>query len=485
MERIKSEIPLDFLQKNLLLPIEEEGDVRLGICPESNIEAIEDMRLMLEMDMEPMYLTREQIDSGLRELLFQDIDTDRLTDEEQIELSEEDTQDLLTHTKDAPIIRLVNTLYLKAVHSRATDIHLEPYENDSNVRIRIDGVLHEVMTISKAQYQGVVARIKVMSKLNLAEHRLPQDGRMRVKAGDKALDVRVSIVPTQFGERVVLRILDKSMQILSLEDLGLLNIDYQKVKELITHPYGSILLTGPTGSGKSTSLYAMIQEIKSPHRNIITIEDPIEYQVPGIGQIPVNTKVGITFASGLRSILRQDPDVIMVGEIRDPETAEIATHASLTGHLVLSTLHTNDAPTAISRLVDMGIESYLISSSIIGIIAQRLVRKLCPDCRAQYTPRKEELRGMGISDSSSDSIRFYRATGCHRCLNTGYYGRIAVFETLIIDDDLRSLITRSAEANPIRKLAREKGMRSLLEDGISKVIQGTTTMEEVLRAARL
>lgn len=483
MDRIKEAISLDFLQKNLLLPIEEHGELRMGICSESNVVALEDMRLILCCDFEILDLTREQIDTGLRELLVQDMGTEAKYEDDQIELSSDDTQDLLSHSKDAPIIRLVNTLFLKAVHSRATDIHIEPYENDSLVRLRVDGVLHEIMTVTKTQYAGVAARVKVMSKLNLAEHRLPQDGRMRVKAGDKGLDVRVSILPTQFGERIVLRILDKSMQILSLETLGLARDDYEKVRELISHPYGSILLTGPTGSGKSTSLYAMLQEIKSPHRNIITIEDPVEYQIPGIGQIPVNAKIGITFASGLRSILRQDPDVIMVGEIRDPETADIATHASLTGHLVLSTLHTNDAPTAVSRLVDMGVEGYLISSSVIGIIAQRLVRKLCDQCHEPYKPREEELRGMNLPEGTV--VNFYRARGCQHCLGTGYFGRIAIFEVLVIDDDLRSAITRSAEATIIRKLAREKGMRNLLEDGILKVARGVTSMEEVLRAARM
>lgn len=484
MDKIIDKISIDFLQKHLLLPVEEEGTVKIGVCPESNVEALEDIRLVSGIDIEPVYLTREQIDLGLREIIVKDLGIGEAKDDNELEILAEDTQDLLSHSKDAPIIKLVNTIFLKAVHSRGTDIHLEPYENDCRLRIRTDGVLQEIMTISRTQFTGVVARIKVMSKLNLAEHRLPQDGRMRVKAGDNVLDVRVSILPTQFGERIVLRVLDKSMQVLTLESLGFLRDDYDKIKELISHPYGSILLTGPTGSGKSTSLYAMLQEIISPHRNIITIEDPVEYQIHGIGQIPVNPKIGITFASGLRSILRQDPDVIMVGEIRDPETAEIVTHASLTGHLVLSTLHTNDAPTAVSRLVDMGVESYLISSSVIGIIAQRLVRKLCEHCREAYKPRDEELSGMGLLKSKKDSIRFHQAKGCPQCLNTGYFGRIGVFEVLTVDDDLRSTITRSAEANVIRKVARDKGMRNLMEDGAEKVIRGTTSFEEVLRATR-
>jgi general secretion pathway protein E len=495
MDLIKNQIPLEFLQRNLLLPMMEEGELKLGVCAQSRQEAIEDLRLLLNRDLEPLYLNREQIDTGLRELLVQDLGSGEKKEDDQLEIIEDETQDLLSHSKDAPIIRLVNTLFLKAVQTRGTDIHLEPYELDAKARIRIDGVLHEIMTISKAQYPSVAARVKVMARLNLAEHRLPQDGRMRVKAGDRALDVRVSILPTQFGERAVLRILEQSVQVLTLEALGLLSDDQKKVEELITRPYGSVLLTGPTGSGKSTSLYAMLQKIKSPQRNIITIEDPVEYQIQGIGQIPVNNKIGITFASGLRSILRQDPDVIMVGEIRDPETAEIVTHASLTGHLVLSTLHTNDAPTAVSRLVDMGVESYLISSSVIGIIAQRLVRKLCMKCREAYVPRPEELAGMGIPESQAAHVRLYRpprsansvinGKGCPDCLNTGYLGRIGIFEVMVIDDELRSAITRSAEANPIRKIARKNGMVNLQEDGLRKVMKGLTSIDEVLRATRM
>ncbi|MDQ7823942.1 MAG: GspE/PulE family protein [Candidatus Eremiobacteraeota bacterium] len=483
MDRIKEKIPIDFLQRNLFLPLEENGDLKLGVCSESNLEAIEDLRLILQIDLEPLYMKRDQIDMGLRDLLVQDIGSGSDDDDDSLEILEEETQDLLSHSRDAPIIKLVNSLFLQSLQRRGTDIHIEPYEADARVRIRTDGELHETMTISKNQYTGVCARVKVMARLNLAEHRLPQDGRMRVKAGDNALDVRVSILPTQFGERIVLRILDRGIQIITLENLGLLKEDYVKLRSLISHPYGSILITGPTGSGKSTTLYAMIQEIKSPRRNIITIEDPVEYQIEGIGQIPVNAKIGITFASGLRSILRQDPDVIMVGEIRDPETADIVTHASLTGHLVLSTLHTNDAPTAVSRLVDMGVESYLISSSVIGIIAQRLVRRLCPSCKEPYTPRESELRGMNIKSPPS-TLQFYRQRdkGCQDCLGTGFHGRVAIFEIMVIDEDLKSAIIRSPEANVIRKIARDNGMENLMDDGVKKVIKGVTTMEEVLRA---
>jgi general secretion pathway protein E len=324
-----------------------------------------------------------------------------------------------------------------------------------------------------------------MSKLNLAESRIPQDGRIRLKAGEKLIDVRVSTVPTLFGERIVMRLLDMTNKILTLEEIGLLDDDLNKLNELITKPYGLLLSTGPTGSGKSTTLYAILQKVVSPQRNVLTVEDPVEYQMTGIGQIQVNPKIGLTFASGLRSILRQDPDVVMVGEIRDNETAEIAIHASLTGHLVLSTLHTNDAPTAVSRLMDMGVEGYLVSSSLLGVMAQRLIRKLCLSCKQEYTPEDSELVKMGLDPDKNKDVTFFRSVGCPKCLNTGYYGRNGVYEVMTVDEELRSMITRSGEMVAIRKLAREKGMRTLLEDGVEKVKRGETSAEEILRATTL
>ncbi|MCL5037188.1 MAG: Flp pilus assembly complex ATPase component TadA [Chloroflexi bacterium] len=482
----KPVLPLDFLQRNLLLPIEENGTLRLAVCPDTPAPALEDARLFLKCDFEVMMVPRDEIEHGLRNLMAEDMSA--ASEEEgmeQLVLSEDETQDLFTLSKDAPIIRLVNSVFLRAVNNRASDIHIEPYEKESLIRFRVDGVLHEVLSMARSQYSSVVARIKVMSKLNLAEHRLPQDGRMRVKAGDRILDVRVSVLPTLFGERVVLRLLDREQQMLTLKGLGLLEDDYEIVRDLISHPYGSILSTGPTGSGKSTTLYAVLLEVMSPNRNIITIEDPVEYQVPGIGQIPVNPKIGITFANGLRSILRQDPDVIMVGEIRDPETADIATHAALTGHLVLSTLHTNDAPTAIARMVDMEVEAYLLSSSLLGIIAQRLVRKLCPHCKEQYNITDGEIRQLDLPPELVREGTFFRPGGCDKCLGTGFHGRMGIFELLTIDEDMRGQIIRSPESNQIRKLAIQNGMRTLLADGAVKVARGYTSVEEVLRATRL
>ncbi|MCD6310555.1 MAG: Flp pilus assembly complex ATPase component TadA [Candidatus Eremiobacteraeota bacterium] len=477
---------MDFLQQNLLLPLEENGTLRIAVCHDTPAPALEDARLYLKRDFDVLLLPRDEIEQGLRNLMAEDMSAaSEDEDMEHLVLTEDETQDLFTLSRDAPIIRLVNTLFLRAVNNRASDIHIEPYEKECVVRFRVDGVLHEILNLTRSQYSSAVARVKVMSKLNLAEHRLPQDGRMRIKAGERVLDVRVSVLPTLFGERVVLRLLDRECRLLTLKSLGLLPDDYEMVKDLVSHPYGSILSTGPTGSGKSTTLYAILLEVKSPNRNIITIEDPVEYQVPGIGQIPVNPKIGITFATGLRSILRQDPDVIMVGEIRDPETADIATHAALTGHLVLSTLHTNDAPTAVARMVDMEVESYLLSSSLLGIIAQRLVRRLCPYCKEQYDITEREMKQLNMSEDLARQGTFFRPTGCDKCLGTGYHGRMGLFEILKVDEEMRGQIIRSPESNQIRKLAVQHGMRTLLMDGAIKVAHGLTSVEEVLNATRL
>ncbi len=476
-------IPIDFFQRNHLLPLPEGEALTIAVCADSNREALEDIRLVLQADFDTIPIDKEQIESGLRDLLLQETNSNITTGDESLDLSADETLDLLAAGKDAPIIKLVNTLFIQAIQRRGTDIHIEPYEKEAKVRIRTDGELHEIMTIPKREFSGVCARIKVMSKLNLAESRLPQDGRMRVKSGTRIIDVRISILPTQFGERIVLRILDRSAKLITLKELGLMGNDYRKMDELIQNPYGSILVTGPTGSGKSTTLYAVIEKIKSPKRNIITIEDPVEYQIDGIGQMPVNAKIGVTFANGLRSILRQDPDVIMVGEIRDPETAEIVIHASLTGHLVLSTLHTNDAPTAVSRMVDMGVEKYLISSSVLGAIAQRLVRTLCPQCKKPYQPSEAELKSV-MWDKIPPNAKFAQPVGCQNCLGTGFVGRIAIFELMVIDDELQSAIVRSAESNIIRDIARRKGMRTLLEDGRDKAAMGYTTIGEITKATR-
>jgi len=395
---------------------------------------------------------------------------------------EEDVSHLKDLASEAPIIKLVNLLISRAVDSRASDIHIEPYEDELKVRYRIDGVLHDVESAPKKLEAAVVSRIKIMSKLNIAERRLPQDGRIRLKINDKEIDLRVSTIPILHGESVVMRILDKETIVIDLEQLGFSSDVLHAFNRLIMKPNGIILVTGPTGSGKTTTLYGALDKINTPDKKIITIEDPIEYQLKGVNQIQVKTQIGLNFANTLRHIVRQDPDVIMVGEIRDLETAEIAIQSALTGHLVFSTLHTNDAPSAITRLLDMGIESYLLSSTIRGILAQRLVRVICPNCKEPetLTVSEEELALLGIGTHT----QLYSGRGCEKCTFTGYYGRTGIFELLVVDDELRKMILKNADANQIRALAKQNGMKTLLEDGVEKVRRGITTLHEVLRVTQ-
>jgi general secretion pathway protein E len=398
------------------------------------------------------------------------------------EISE--TADLLDETSDAPIIKLVNLLVAGAIKDRASDIHVEPYSGNLKIRYRIDGILYDILSLPRRIQSPLTSRIKIMAKLNIAEKRLPQDGRIEIKIADRLVDIRVSIIPTAFGERVVLRLLDKSANILMLSDLGMHDERIKLLGRLIKSPYGIILVTGPTGSGKTTTLYAALSTINQPEINIITIEDPIEYQMDGVGQIQVNPKIGLTFAAGLRSIVRQDPDVILIGEIRDRETAEIAIQSSLTGHLVFSTLHTNDAASAVTRLIDMGIEPFLVTSSVIAIIAQRLVRVLCPHCKEIYVPDKESLDNLGLDKSVLKNNTFYRKKGCNLCMQTGFRGRTAIFEIMIVDDEIKRLILKTSDANQINELAIKQGMITLQKDGIDKALNGITTTEEVLRVTR-
>ena len=396
----------------------------------------------------------------------------------------EETADLLDDTSDAPIIKLVNHIISQSIKARASDIHFEPYQNSFTVRYRVDGILYDLLTPPKWIQPALISRIKVMAKMNIAEKRLPQDGRFEVKIGDQDIDVRVSTIPTAFGERLVLRLLNKSGSLLELQDLGLSPGRLQLLQRLVTSPNGIMLNTGPTGSGKTTTLYAILSSINGPNINIITIEDPIEYQIKGISQIQVNPKIELTFARGLRSIVRQDPDVILVGEIRDRETAEIAVQSALTGHLVFSTLHTNDSASAITRLVDMGVEPFLISSSILAVVAQRLVRVLCADCRKTYVPNPLYLRSIGISPDQFKDHKAYKATGCENCFNTGYRGRVGIFEIMVLTERLKSLILKTFDSNRIKSEAVQQKMRTLRQDGMQKVIQGITTIEEVLRVTQ-
>jgi general secretion pathway protein E len=491
---IVSKVPLNFVRKNKLFPIKTDGHIlKVAIRNPLDLEPLDDLGVLLGLSVEPVISSEHEILESINRFYRQDTDSEKVIQDMNGEdlgvLSKEieEPDDLLDVDHDAPIIKLVNLMLLQAVKDRASDIHIEPFEKELNVRYRIDGVLYNILTPPKRYQFPIVSRIKVMANLDIAEKRLPQDGRIKIKMTDREVDIRVSVVPTTFGERIVLRLLDKSGTFLNINDIGLYKGDFARYKRLIHHSNGIILVTGPTGSGKTTTLYATISSTNSSEKNIITVEDPVEYQLNGIGQIQVNPKINLTFANGLRSILRQDPDVIMVGEIRDIETAEIAIHASLTGHLVFSTLHTNDSAGAITRLLDMGIEPFLVASSVLAIMAQRLVRVICLDCKEPYMPDEKVLGEIGLTmeDMRKVTDRLYRGRGCSKCLNTGYKGRTGIYELLIMNDNIRRLIMSNVDSNRIKREAIKKdGMVTLIGDGARKVLKGTTTIEEVLRVTQ-
>ena len=485
-----SRVPIAFAKRYLVLPIRVHDDVvEVATAEPLNFEPLDDLRILLDQNVQPVLSTAttilgcinqvyDQTASNRAEQAIEDMSMAEDVDASAGEWSE--PLDLLDATDEAPMIRLVNSILYQAARQRASDIHLEPFEQDVLVRYRIDGVLYNNMTLPRRLYPGLVSRVKIMAGLNIAEKRLPQDGRITIRTAGREVDLRVSVIPTAFGERVVLRLLEKGTRLFSLADLGLSRDRMTVVEQLIRMSHGILLVTGPTGSGKTTTLYTALSQINTSDRNIITIEDPVEYQLTGVGQMQVNAKINMTFANGLRAILRQDPDVIMVGEIRDRETADIAIHASLTGHLVLSTLHTNDAAGAVTRLVDMDVEPFLVSSSVSAVIAQRLVRVLCMDCRQAAAPSREELAKLGL-DAQSITGPLYHAAGCDRCMKTGYCGRQGIYEILLIDDDIRSLILAKTDSTQIQKLAIEKGLTTLAHEGARKVAEGVTTVEEVLR----
>jgi general secretion pathway protein E len=436
----------------------------LCLCPKSEIISF-------------VNLAYDQSDSNSADDIVQDVEESA----EDILSEIEETTDLLDDTASAPIIRLANHIISRAVKVNASDIHIEPYQDKFHIRFRVDGILYEMLSPPRWMQTALISRIKVMAKLNIAEKRLPQDGRIEVKIGNQQIDIRVSTIPTGFGERVVMRLLNKSGGLLKLGELGMSKSIFDIINSLIRIPNGIILVTGPTGSGKTTTLYAVLSEINSPDINIITIEDPVEYQIKGIGQIQVNRKIGLTFAKGLRSIVRQDPDVILVGEIRDQETAEIAVQSALTGHLVFSTLHTNDSASAVTRLCDIGIEKYFISSSVKAVIAQRLVRVLCPHCKKEYIPEDIEAETLGDSSKIIKGKKIFTSVGCDECVNTGYKGRMSIYEILLIDSEIQNLILKTQDSNLIQKEAVKKGMTTLRQDGVEKILKGFTTIEEVLR----
>lgn len=482
------QLPFPFSKKHELVIFYDNGDVQLCYKKAPNADLILEVRRAIGCEFtlkqvdnarfEQLVTTAYQTSSSQAQQLMEDIGSDNL-----FTLADElpRDEDLLETQDDAPIIKLINAMLGEAIKEEASDIHIETFENSLVIRFRIDGVLREILKPQRKLANLLVSRIKVMAKLDIAEKRVPQDGRISIRIGGRAVDVRVSTMPSSHGERVVLRLLDKNVIKLDLATLGMTEKNHQLVRELIHKPHGIILVTGPTGSGKSTTLYASLLEINSKDRNILTVEDPIEYAIDGVGQTQVNTKVDMTFARGLRAILRQDPDVVMIGEVRDLETAQIAVQASLTGHLVLSTLHTNSAVGAVTRLHDMGVEPFLLSSSLLGVLAQRLVRRLCPECKQSHLTTASENQILGLQET--DNTLIYQAVGCSHCNQTGYRGRTGIHELLIVDEQVRELIHAGAGEQAVEKLIRHR-TPSIRDDGLVKVLAGVTTLEEVLRVSR-
>jgi len=491
--KIISLVPENLARKYLLIPLFKTGDtLTIATADPLNVVALDEARLKTKSNIEPAVATETEVRNAITQYygtggsiedIIKSIDVKALAIEEAGKEEEIEPDKLRNMAEEAPIIKLVNLLIMQAIRDKASDIHVEPEAEDLKIRFRIDGVLHEASTIPKHLQPAVISRMKIMSDLNIATKRIPQDGRFRIKVEASQIDLRVSTLPTIFGENIVMRLLDTTSILIGLGQLGFDEQNLDIFKTLITRPHGIILVTGPTGSGKTTTLYSALNTINTPDKNIITIEDPVEYQLRGVRQSQINPKAGLTFATGLRSMLRQDPDVIMVGEVRDLETAEIAVQAALTGHLVFSTLHTNDAPSSLTRLTDMGVEPFLISSSVIGIVAQRLVRTICNSCKESYAPSREILGELGAR--LPENTKFYRGKGCKTCKNTGYKGRIGIFELLTLNDKIRDLIVTKTSSTQIRRVAQEAGMKTLREDGIAKVQAGVTTIDEVIRVTQM
>ncbi len=489
-------VPAQFARATHLCAIGRVDDAYLvATCEPLQVHGMDELAAMLEAELDPVLAPRSEIAQLIARAYQRSADgvdemLEGLEDDEDIlgaAIEIDGAEDVLDIANKAPIIRLVNTIFFEAHKMRASDIHFQPFENELRVRYRIDGVLYDVKTIPKKAQEAVNSRIKVMGRMDIAERRLPQDGRCSIRVGDGEIDLRISSVPTAYGERIVLRLLDKTTKVFTLEEIGLAPRDLELVKRFTAYNHGIVLVTGPTGSGKTTTLYASLSRINSPDKNILTIEDPIEYHLDGISQIQVSNKKGLTFAAGLRSLLRQDPDVIMVGEIRDEETARIAIQAALTGHLVFSTVHTNDSASTVTRLVDIGVEPYLVASSVICVIAQRLVRLICPDCKTEYVPDEKDLLEVGIdpAEVARHGGRLWRGRGCSRCYDTGYTGRTAIYEVLPINDAIRAHVIQHDSASVIKQTAIEHGLTTLRMDGIRKVLEGKTTLEEVLRVTQM
>ncbi|UCF32469.1 MAG: type II secretion system ATPase GspE [Phycisphaerales bacterium] len=486
-------VPSRAVHRYRLIPIDQHnGTIRVATSNPFDLYAFDEIRMVTgAAKVEPVLATEEEISRVIKEYYGVGGQTveDMIAEKGIIEVISEfdpDNADLIEQAQEATVVKLVNEILLEAIRERASDIHVEPYEGDLKIRYRIDGVLHTTNVPPEIRrfHAAIVSRIKILSSLNIAEKRLPQDGGFKIKAQNRDIDLRVSIIPTAFGGAVVMRILDKQSALMSLDQLGLIDEALAGVEHLISQPFGIILVTGPTGSGKTTTLYAALNSIKNDEIKILTVEDPIEYYIDGIQQVAVKSAIGLTFASGLRSFLRHDPDVILVGEIRDLETAEVAINASLTGHLVFSTLHTNDAVTATTRLLDMGVEPFLVSSSISGVLAQRLVRRICPHCKTEYDPEAGEIPSE-LAKLLKPKQKLFRGKGCADCRHTGYRGRLGIFELLTIDDKLREMIVHRQSAGDIQVEARKMGMKLMRDDGWSKVIKGYTTFQEVLRVTKI
>jgi general secretion pathway protein E len=486
-------VPYLFAKQKMLLPLEEtEKGVSVAISDPLDLEALEELRLLLKKVVIPVYTPKKAIEEAIEQCYHQnEEETKRLFSDLEKSSSTSPARetaegyDLLEKSDDNPVIRMVNTLIMEAIQQGASDIHFEPIEEGLSIRYRIDGVLQKRHVPPREYQQQILTRLKVMAKMDIAENRLPQDGRIKLRHGGREIDFRVSTLPIVHGERVVLRILDKGNVVLGLDRIGMDEALLKQFRKLAMSPEGIILVTGPTGSGKTTTLYSAISEINASEMNIVTIEDPVEYKISGISQMNVNPRIELTFAKGLRHILRQDPDVIMIGEIRDKETAEIAIQASLTGHLVLSTLHTNDAPAALTRLADMGIEPYLLASSILGVLAQRLVRKICPECKMSYRPSSEELSELGLRQEDVPGDKLHKGGGCAHCFGTGYKGRAALYELMPVTSKIKTQVLRSQDAAELRKVALAQEMVPLFDRGVQLVLEGVTTSAEVLRVTRI
>ena len=490
---ILAKIPLKFLRDNTVIPVMVDNQLTILTSNPSNFQPLDDINMLLGGNARYAVATEKVINDAINRYyplegskqMIAAFEKEELGGPEEVDFGAIEEKDIMAMASEAPIIKLVNNILFQAAKRGASDVHIEPFEKELEVRYRIDGVLYPVMSPPKRIQGALVSRIKIMANLNIAEKRMPQDGRIDIKVAGRPIDIRVSVLPVVFGERVVMRLLDKSRSFGNLQELGFSQRDYKLIETNIKKPNGIIYITGPTGSGKTSTLYCILGELNQPDINIITVEDPVEYQMVGIGQVAVKDKIGLTFAAALRSILRQDPDIIMIGETRDFETAQIAVQAALTGHLVFSTLHTNNAPASITRLLDMGIEPFLIASSVILIMAQRLVRRLCPNCKKKYAPSIDLLESIGLTQKTAEGIVFYQAVGCDECNQTGYKGRIALFELMQMSPGIAKLTMERADTSLLRKQAIADGMTLLIDDGIRKIKEGLTTIEEVLSVATI